>query len=315
MREIGASWTRSLRPKITDRRRSLRKAQRWSARLEVALEQRRPGRPRPPWPCRSPAGRAPAPPRRRRSRRSSRGRVKASLAQRLGEDHRRPCRPPRPDAQPALQTRTGAWSAVASRSAGSDVLAPGSSHAGGSRKNAVTLIRIVLKSGANSSGCTSRWSRYAVVGRRRRRRPSASGRAARARALVAGEVEAAGLLEVVQEDVERGVAAHGASPTTGAAPSRARRTASRARSEGLAREPASGSKSRRGTRGGWPAGPPPRPGRPRAPARPGGARRSRARARRPGGPRRGRRGGRRCAACRRGAPPRGPGPGPCRRPA
>ena len=32
MREIGASWTRSLRPKITARRRSLRNVKRWSAR-------------------------------------------------------------------------------------------------------------------------------------------------------------------------------------------------------------------------------------------------------------------------------------------
>ena len=39
MREIGASWTRSLRPKISELRRSLRKVKCWLVRLHAALEE------------------------------------------------------------------------------------------------------------------------------------------------------------------------------------------------------------------------------------------------------------------------------------
>jgi hypothetical protein len=62
-----------------------------------------------------------------------------------------------PDAQPADQTRSGASLAFSSSSRGMTSSAT-TSHVSASRKKPVTLIRIVLKSSANSSGCSARWA-------------------------------------------------------------------------------------------------------------------------------------------------------------
>jgi hypothetical protein len=62
-----------------------------------------------------------------------------------------------PEAHPADHTRIGSPSRLAVRMRGITSLCT-CSHAGGSRKKVVTLMRMVLKSGTNSSGCTSRWS-------------------------------------------------------------------------------------------------------------------------------------------------------------
>ena len=94
-------------------------------------------------------------------------------------------------AQPADQMRIGS-SAAAVHDPRHDLARAGTSHANASRKNAVTLIRIVLKSTVELVGVD-----LEVVGVARRSRPadapaSACRCGAQARALVAREVEAPG---------------------------------------------------------------------------------------------------------------------------
>jgi hypothetical protein len=64
-----------------------------------------------------------------------------------------------PDAHPALHTRMGS-SGPRSASIRGMTSAAMKSHASGSRKNAVTLMRMVLNSAANSSELACSTSRY-----------------------------------------------------------------------------------------------------------------------------------------------------------
>ena len=63
-----------------------------------------------------------------------------------------------PEAQPALHTRSGPFGR--SRSRAGTIVVRSSSQASESLKKLVRLMRIMLKSAVNSSGCTWRKSRY-----------------------------------------------------------------------------------------------------------------------------------------------------------
>ena len=77
------------------------------------------------------------------------------------------------------------------------------SHASGSRKNAVTLIRMVLNSAANSSELACSTSRYSSKRVEAGLVHPVAHPAHQRGALVAGEVEAARVAHVAQQGLER----------------------------------------------------------------------------------------------------------------